>query len=77
MKETYNNELTILNSLWNQTGVTDKFKLKFESIALDLDSNLKKSFFDFEILNLNFYLDQTQVIINLNIFFYFYIFFRN
>lgn len=54
-------ELVELRALWNELGVTESFISNFENIAMELDTNIRKDYFNFELNNLNKLKEQIQV----------------
>jgi hypothetical protein len=58
----FSEELNIVQSMWDDLGVTDGYKMLFESIARELEENLRKEFIDFEIGSLKRFSDNLMVI---------------
>jgi hypothetical protein len=54
-------ELNIVQSMWDDLGVTEGFRSLFESIAKELDENFRKEFIDFEIGTLKKFSDNLMV----------------
>lgn len=50
--EKFGEELNMIQTLWEDLGVTQTYRLIFESIILDLDDTMKKDLLDFEINSL-------------------------
>jgi hypothetical protein len=50
--EIFGEELNMINTLWEDLGVTQTYRLIFDSISMDLEDSMKKDLFDFEINSL-------------------------
>ena len=50
--EIFGEELNMIKTLWEDLGVTQTYRLIFESISIDLEDTMKKDLFDFEINSL-------------------------
>lgn len=62
LNEEFTEEIGIIQSLWDDLGVTDTFKIIFENLCKDLDYKLKKDLLDNEISSLKKFSDALLVI---------------
>jgi hypothetical protein len=57
----FSEELNIVQSMWDDLGVTEGFRMLFEGIARELEESLRKEFIDFEIGALKKFSDNLMV----------------
>ena len=50
--ETSSEEMNIIQSMWDDLGVLDSYRVIFRYICLELDQNTKKSFLEYELSSL-------------------------
>ncbi len=60
--EIFAEEMNVILSLWEDLGVTDYYKIIFDSLARDLDTNMKKYLLDNEMSSLKKFSDSLLVI---------------
>lgn len=65
--EEFGEEINMIQTLWEDLGVTHTYRLIFESITLDLDDSMKKDLLDFEINSLKKFSECLMVMITINI----------
>ena len=49
INEQFTEELNVIQSLWDDLGVTDNYRIIFESLSRFMDSKMKKDLFDYEM----------------------------
>jgi hypothetical protein len=59
--EVYNEEINIIQSMWDELGVTEYYKTIYETISRQLNGELRKEFFDFEMNSLKRFSDNLLV----------------
>ena len=71
----FTEEINVISSLWDDLGVTDYYRIIFESLMKDLDTQMKKEFLDHEMSSLKKFSDCLLVYFNfkLIIFKFFYL----
>lgn len=62
ISEQFTEEINMITSLWDDLGVTDFYRVIFESVLKDLDSNMKKDLLDHEMSSLKKFSDCLLVI---------------
>ena len=57
LNEVLEEELNLVHSIWDDLGVTEEYRQVFESIVKELDEQIRKELFEFEITNLKKFSD--------------------
>jgi hypothetical protein len=57
-------DMSIIQSIWDDLGVDPRYKLIFSRIAVQLDESLSKDFLEFELSSLRKYSGTLSVIIS-------------
>jgi hypothetical protein len=60
-EDMFSEEINIVQSMWDDLGVTEGYRALFEGIAKELEENLRKEFIDFEIGALKKFSDNLMV----------------
>lgn len=54
-------EMNTIQLMWEDLGVTESYKVVFENVVVDLDSQIRKDFLAFEITSLRVFTEQLIV----------------
>lgn len=57
ISEQFTEEINVISSLWDDLGVTDYYRVIFESLLKDLDSDMRKDLLDHEMFSLKKFSD--------------------